>query len=367
MKKADSAKREIFLRLASKRHAHEQARKNVTYHERKSYLPHSILNGHLIEAPESISIYEAGSENTDFYIKTLDFIGKIEKNFAKKICKIDFSRTVHMSAAAVLTLCAAMTRARNNGAHKSIIIWSERGVVNRMLKAFKVGRIAKNQTPRMDVDWSRQVQIVSGTVVGNKDEEVVDYIKQKFFRKEMSPDQELLYSNAVSETILNVTRHAYPDSLYRDKTWWLIIEVIYNEIYLAIYDVGVGIPATVVKKKWFENTFKSKFPTQYREFMDKVKEDGHSSKKELLSSNISDSGLVYLSMMGDVSGEEESNKHGQGSKSIKALVSNTDDGHLWVFSNKGLCIYTGDETPDQIIDLPAKFPGTLIQWNIKFE
>ncbi|OWF92922.1 hypothetical protein B4916_00750 [Yersinia intermedia] len=37
-------------------------------------------------------------------------------------------------------------------------------------------------------------------------------------------------------------------------------DLIYDQLYIAIYDEGVGIPETVMFKKWFRSTLKSKYP-----------------------------------------------------------------------------------------------------------
>lgn len=69
-------------------------------------------------------------------------------------------------------------------------------------------------------------------------------------------------------------------------------------------------------------------------------------------------------MVGDVTGTDSS-KHGQGSKSIKALVADNDIGTLWIYSNDGL--YKLKSGSVETIDLPKRMHGTLIQWNIKVD
>ena len=81
--------------------------------------------------------------------------------------------------------------------------------------------------------------------------------------------------------------------------------------------------------------------------------------------SLSDAESVMLSMMSDVSSTHQ-DKHGQGSKSIKALVDDNEQGKLWIFSNKGLLVKESAKAGN-LIELPSSIDGTLIQWNIKLE
>lgn len=64
---------------------------------------------------------------------------------------------------------------------------------------------------------------------------------------------------------------------------------------------------------------------------------------------------------------------GQGSKSIKALVKETQQGKLWVYSNRGLYFLedklgvSDDENKGEAIQLPKPLKGTLVQWNINIK
>ena len=63
-------------------------------------------------------------------------------------------------------------------------------------------------------------------------------------------------------------------------------------------------------------------------------------------------------MLGDVSGTKKS-KHGQGSKSFKALVNETDGGKLWVYSSKGLYRFEDESKTPEVYKLPKHIGGTL--------
>ncbi|RYF50342.1 MAG: hypothetical protein EOO38_05890 [Cytophagaceae bacterium] len=84
----------------------------------------------------------------------------------------------------------------------------------------------------------------------------------------------------------------------------------------------------------------------------------------IIPSRIKDAELIGMSMRGDVSRTREE-KHGQGSKSILALVEETAEGLLWVFSNGGVYRFDQAVKKPEMYDLPMSFPGTLVQWNIE--
>ena len=143
-------------------------------------------------------------------------------------------------------------------------------------------------------------------------------------------------------------------------------DVIGDQLYLAIYDTGTGIPNTVTKKQWFFKTLKAIYPDIYTDLTAANQQNAETAIKDIPSKRVTsmtDSEKIYISMLGDVSGTNE-DKHGQGSKSIKALVDNTTEGILWVYSNQGVYTFHQGDTHPKLNQLPSKMPGTLVQWNI---
>ena len=195
-------------------------------------------------------------------------------------------------------------------------------------------------------------------------EEIIDFIQRRIFKDNMSPTTEHAYGDAVSETINNVGLHAYPNTPLEEKRWWLMCSTFGRKLYLAIYDCGVGIPKTVIKKPWFFPLLKNSDPDQYRKLIEEMPHLDATGIEILVPKRIPDERLIYYSMQSDVTGTKQE-KHGQGSKSIKALVNDTKDGLLWVFSNHGLYNFNVEDQQPGEAKLRMKFPGTLIQWNIE--
>ncbi|WP_146041457.1 hypothetical protein [Pseudomonas sp. DP16D-R1] len=368
MKKLDATQK-IFLERAAiarwenalkRRKSKNKSNSHQKYGERREF-----GGWHPIVAPEDINVYEVSGER-ETYTKTLAFISEIQSRLGRGRCYVDFSATETLSAAAFVVLYAAVDTALSSRVGKGsvkVILSDKSEQVNSIIRNYNLYRLLTGEKVNYSLGGVRVMPVMSG--VGNECmDEIIDFIQKKIYLDKMSAETEYVYGDAVSETIYNVELHAYPDSLPSEKRWWLICRVKGKMLHLAIYDKGVGIPKTVVQHPWFLSSVQNKHPKEYRLLLDKFPELRGTGLTRYVPTVISDDKLIYLSLQGDVSGTNR-DRHGQGSKSIMALVNDTPGGRLWVFSNDGLCKYekAGDEP--ELVRLPQSFPGTLIQWNIE--
>ena len=260
-------------------------------------------------------------------------------------------------------LFAQIQSIKNLSKYKIELAWSkESKYVNRIIKRSGLPKLCRTGNPIENLSSVRSLPVVNGVGIQHY-AQIMDFIQRRYYKDEMDPEIEFKIGDALSETLNNVGRHAYPGLDNKEKNWWMICDVIGDQLYLCIYDSGVGIPRTVVEKTWFLTSYEKTYPEEYATLKKEV--GSVLDKVKLVTLNMfQDHQLIYLSMMGDVSGTKQK-KHGQGSKSIKALVSDTNGGKLWVYSNNGLYKYEdGDKSP-QVYKLPSEISGTLIQWNIK--
>lgn len=326
----------------------------------------STKSGRLVLlAPKNISVYSFSNKKGSFS-ETLRFLSAIKNKFMVSDCFVDFSNTEHVTAAALVLVYAALDTARSLRSAKADIIWSNKSErVNKILRLNNVHKLIRGHEIKYALDSVKSMPIIS-SVGSDMMEEIIDFIQKRVYKEQMSPDTEHVYGDAVSETINNVRLHAYPDIEPAEKRWWLICSTIGKQLYLAIYDNGVGIPKTVVDRPWFVSALQVTHPQEYASLMAQFPE--YVDKKPLLirlvPTKISDEELIFMSMQGDVSGTKKE-KHGQGSKSILALVGDTSDGVLWVFSNGGLYKFNQAKKKPELYKLPKLFPGTLVQWNIE--
>lgn len=366
MKKFRRERKEFVERAGVARWRNALRRRNIYYDVNKFYRDETFKGRRRIVAPKSLSVYDFESDKNSPYVETLRFLAKIEREFKREACYIDFRGTTHLSAAAMVVVYAAIDLA-GKGADRQAdadILWSNYSQrVNAVLKANNFHKLIRGMHISYSLDSARSMPVIS-SVGSEQMEEVIDFIQRRIYKEQMSPDTEHVYGDAVSETINNVRLHAYPDYALEDKRWWLVCTTIGKMLYLAIYDNGIGIPKTVVDRPWFWSSVKHTHPEEYA-----VLEEQFPAIKDgvlgiFTANNISDQRLIFLSMQGDVTGTK-TDKHGQGSKSIMALVNDTAGGQLWVFSNGGLYRFKQTDTKPELYGLPKKFPGTLVQWNIE--
>lgn len=362
MKKVDSERR-IYQRSAGvARWRNHLKRKNKTYN-RSNVVYTNALGQEVITAPDSISIYEFEGRDANYYT-TLVFLDQLRSRFKIKRCLVDFSRTKKISAAALVVVYAAIEIASFGRAGKADVVLSKLSpAVNESLKNSNLIKLIRGGQFSYALSDARDIPVISS--VGKEQmEEIIDFIQNRIYNERMSADTEHVYADAVSETINNVRLHAYPGSPSGEKRWWLLCKTYGKKLYLAIYDNGVGIPKTVVERPWFLTAMQSTHPEEYGKLLSMVPDLERSGVSVFVPTVISDERLIYYSMQGDVTGTNKE-KHGQGSKSIKALVNDTEDGKLWVFSNKGVYTFNAEGQEPGMAKLKKRFPGTLVQWNIE--
>lgn len=365
MKRFSAEQRGFYQSAAAARWRNELRRKDKVYNPNKPLSVKKVLGQEFIEAPEYISIYEFDGRHAPYY-KTMEFLEKVKSRYKVSDCFLDFSRTKKISAAALVVVYAAIEMAGVGRSGSSGVILSKKSpAVNEALRTSNILKLINGYEFTYALDSARSMPIISS--VGNDQmEEIIDFIQRRIFKDQMSPDTEHVYGDAVSETINNVRLHAYPNASPEEKRWWLMCSTFGRQLYLAIYDCGVGIPATVVDQPWFFPLLKYTAPEVYEDLVARIPELRSESVSIFSPKTITipDERLIYYSMQNDVSGTKQE-KHGQGSKSIKALVNDTDDGLLWVFSNKGLYTFSAEDQKPGEAKLKKRFPGTLVQWNIE--
>lgn len=362
MKKIDRERRQYRDAAAIARWHNSLSRKNKTY--RRSNIVHTnALGQEVITAPDSISIYEFEGRDANYY-KTLVFLDQIRSRFKVRTCLVDFSRTRKISAAALVVVYAAIeTASAGRSAKADVVLSSVSPAVNESLKSSNLIKLIRGHEFSYALADARDIPVIS-SVGKDQMEEIIDFIQSRIYNDQMSADTEHVYGDAVSETINNVRLHAYPDSPSEEKRWWLLCKTYGKKLYLAIYDNGVGIPRTVVERPWFLTAMRSTHPKEYDQLLTRVPGLERAGVSIFVPTVIPDESLIFYSMQGDVTGTNKE-KHGQGSKSIKALVNDTEDGKLWVFSNKGVYTFNAEGQEPAMAKLKKKFPGTLVQWNIE--
>lgn len=346
-------------------------RKDLKYDTTKRINSKQTVLGHrIIEAPTKLILYNSDEKRTHLVKLTLEFFDTLRESVGTQKLLLDFSNTIRIDAAALLVMFAITEE--NLGKSDKKIRYSlpkdSKPVKRQLRKSYFIKLLERSDRSSLFED--KQMHPVVTGVGNDKLDSLIDYLLDKVFEKKATPSQEHVYSDAISETVHNVGLHAYPDRNREDKKWWLLSQVIDNQLFLAIYDTGVGIPKTVVKQSYFFGKLKDGMPNLFKKISDSLLSDGYTHEDiKSFSSHfysmgfLSDEQAIYLSLRPDMSGTQK-DKHGQGSKSIKKLVEDSVNGTLWVFSNKGA--YSKEQKNEPTIQaLPGDVKGTLVQWNIE--
>ncbi|WP_017630438.1 hypothetical protein [Vibrio sp. 624788] len=298
---------------------------------------------------------------------------------------LSFENTKEVRLPMLLTIYAIQDKHDS----KISILWSKESKwVNRSL--ISSGSFSSSTKRRADL-FDTKVPYIP-VIYGSNDEfknltdDLVDAIDDKYYNGCMPDNIEARISQAIFETLENVGRHAYPNENYdRDKKWWLICSVTpENEnderlMYLAIYDAGRGIPLSLEDSQVFQHRVKTHYPEEYNQLILGEHSDGTKQSRithfvrsmnamiRPLRDSIGDSGLIYASMMHDMTRLDD-DSHGQGSVSIKDVVTDDRNSNLIILSNKGCYQYNkGSEEEHLRFELQNELSGTLLQWSIKLD
>lgn len=150
--------------------------------------------------------------------------------------------------------------------------------------------------------------------------------------------------DCMSEAVTNTKKHAYPSrSDKSENRWWMFSQAMDNKLTVAICDLGIGIPDSLLMKKEMSDYIRDLRGLFRTEQMHKR------LLKVAVSSNRSSTGLPY---------------RGKGLPQMLAFIKAGDTGGFRVQSGYGLYAYSAEDkkTLDRI--RKCKIRGTLVQWTL---
>ncbi|WP_181853663.1 hypothetical protein, partial [Klebsiella pneumoniae] len=261
-----------------------------------------------------------------------------------------------IKACAVIVLYAYIDFLQRQTKDKTVIAITTCGSarVNNWFKICGIWGITGFQ--RVTADKLNSMEIVSAVAGKTKNNQesaearekiknVLKYIKGTIYEGKISvSDGQKLYA-ALTESISNVGLHAYSNETQFSefiadigKRWWILAHKVEEQLYLMVYDMGEGIPVTLVKKDFFTLIAQIFNPK-------------------------TDSDKIYAAVQ---YGETRMNsqKHGKGLPDMKRYVVDNPEGQLHIFSGMGRYSYNAANNAEEQFDLPYSIGGTLIQWNV---
>lgn len=335
-----------------------------------------IFGNQIINVPIELDLIEGN------YIKEChDFFKKLESICEKgpRCIYLSFKNTVVLKAMPTLLLYSIIDYAREktNSSIKVNLIWSKKSrIVNNFI--VNSGSFINAIERESKINETNSLPVIMGdnSRANDLSNIIIDFILDNYF-KNATPEKEQQISSAIQETVDNVGRHAYPEiKEHKNKKWWLCCHRIGENLFLAIYDKGIGIPSSLSENNAvLLSRINSLYPEQATITIEEQEDNSLKNSKgqlsalfrvKVLKERLSDGQLIRAAMHTDFSSTQLP-KHGQGSKSIKGLISEHDDNSfLLLLSNRGFYCYSKKENDSEknVSHRECIIPGTLIQWSI---
>lgn len=332
-----------------------------------------IFGKDIIQAPELVDLKYGNNKLCYDFFDCLR--NKLEEN--PNHIYISFKETKVLKAMPMLMLYSIIDEAREiNGCITSIgIIWSKSSTrINSIIRNSGSFLRASERETMMSDAITMPVIMGDNSRVLSLQERIIDFILDDEYYIDISAEREQEISSAIQETVDNVGRHAYPDMKdHKDKKWWICCDRIGDNLFIVIYDSGIGIPSSLSENNAvLLERVNRLYPEQCKAQPKESIEDDSKTRivqaiinVKLLRKRLSDGQLIRAAMHVDVTSTELT-QHGQGSKSIKGLITADENSFLLMYSNYGFYRYSNnDEDNEQSVrNSEYKIPGTLIQWSI---
>lgn len=332
-------KDKVAKHLKSVQRANLKRRQRKAVKKRRALLAYKLHPGEEgVEAPKHLQL------EADPHDQVVRFLKRLRKAFktSSAVC-VDFRKLNRVVAGGTLLFFSELHRLRMiYPGHSLRCIPPKDNTVAQVfkhLKIFDVFGFRSNVSPnRSDVvSWrSATSDVIDGSLVGGT---LAAY-------ESLQGDKSKLLYRGATEAMNNVVDHAYiadrKDGLPQPskKSWWLFCREDEENAVVAICDLGIGIPRSL--------------PLVYPDEIVRALLDKISSGKLTADSAMIEAAMQLSRTRTDVEGR------GKGLPDARAIVDAVPGGKLYIFSNKGMLLYTGGTYTRKDYELSIK--GTVVVW-----
>lgn len=307
----------------------------------------------VLTVPETLT-----AEKLELREKILNIIRQIDQRLAsQQRIKLDFSRVKRIYPGGMLILLAALRRQTDRHPRRIQARCPPQSLSAQLLSHFGIAG-ALGVKPHLSrpqhnsvIEW----QHLCGTLADGMQ---VKHLLDQYRDNTKAELPEELFS-VLTEGLTNVCHHAYPSSCEiesKHRKWWLFARFTEpvsdraGSIFIAIYDMGVGIPSTLVSKL--------KAGELVMNVVDKTTERFGLSEGTWL-----DQRLLKTAIENPRTQTGQAHR-GKGLQEMREFAASTDGGRLHIVSGQAQYSMHGGKPDGQVQGFDEQFPGTLLLWNL---
>lgn len=342
---------DVYQRIASMRSL-VASRSTRTYQPGKHNHLKKVFNRTKIDAPRLISFF-SNTAYSDFF----NFIKTLKRTAPKSKIIIDFSAVAEVKVAAMLILYSTIEQIQSKyGQNHVKTIDCPTAYISGVFQRFGFWALTKESRTRKKYYDRAALDICSASFkskqAGDNSQlrRAIQYVQEAIRDSGMDGEEGVKAFAAITESFSNVWQHAYDDDFYKtplpdeEKCWWIAVERINSQLFIAVYDSGVGIPTTLSKKPWYGELI-----------ADLLTRLGMSGAND---------GLAIRAAVEYGNSRFKTGGRGKGLAEAKDFVSANPDGTMVIYSGSGSYEFKA-ANPEILESLPSSMAGTLIQWNLK--
>ncbi|MNQ63109.1 hypothetical protein D3C85_774800 [compost metagenome] len=325
-----------------------------------------ILSRVVVVAPAKLSFFH------DDYAEFWRFISEIKASAKNNILLLDLKPIVTVKVSAMLVLYAVIEQLQKEHSNPKIIkstACSKADISGKFqsLGFWSLIREGRERTRKfMDDGIPVCTASYANKLSGDEQSQLrmaLEYV-QSVLCEDGEDEQSQFAFAAITESISNVWQHAYAQAFFSTETpaelknWWITVEKISDQLFIGVYDMGVGIPTTLGAKPNFVDMMLDAGKGLASLASKMMGREETFSRGERDAASIK-AAVDYGKSRFNVSGR------GKGLSEAKDFVNNNPRGELFIYSGLGSYSYYAKGSKEVAEALPFEFTGTLIQWNIQ--
>ncbi|HBO9738237.1 hypothetical protein [Pseudomonas aeruginosa] len=332
--------------------------------QRKLKLKSRIGSRIVVVAPEELNFFGSG------YDEFWKFINSIRQACSSGLVLLDFKPVRAVKVAALLVLYANIEQLQKLHGNSKIIKSTACCNLN-IARKFQILGFWDLMRERRPNFKDAKVPGVPICTASSEDKEggaeqtelrsVISYVKD-IFESSKEDEQGGLAFAAITESVGNVWQHGYAKEFELDlpahlQNWWIVVRLIEDQLFIGVYDMGVGIPKTLSIKSNVVGMMKD----AYRVVRKFLKISPSFPARAFRDAASIKAAVDYGKSRFNTSGR------GKGLSEAKDFVEANPMGTLMIYSGSGWYQYQTKGQREEARPLPFEFHGTLIQWNIKLK